>query len=70
MADDLVERLTRDPQFWPKSSIWAVSSDAAAEIVTLRQLGDALAKAYRTLGGLDVAHDTALQMWEAARRGK
>jgi len=31
--------------------------------------GDRLAVAFRTLGGLDVAHDAALRAWEEARRG-
>jgi len=35
----------------------------------LRAAGDGLAVAYRTLGGLDAAYDTAIQKWEEARRG-
>ena len=35
----------------------------------LRAAGDGLAVAFRTLGGLDVAHDAALRAWEKARRG-
>ena len=42
---------------------------AADEIERLRAAGDALAVAFRTLGGLDVAHDAALRAWEEARRG-
>jgi hypothetical protein len=42
---------------------------AAAEIERLRAAGDALAVAFRILGGLDVAHDAALRAWEEARRG-
>ncbi len=40
-----------------------------AKLARLRTAGDALAAAYRTLGGLDVAHDSALRVWEEARRG-
>ena len=35
----------------------------------LRAAGDGLAVAYRTLGGLDAAYDTAIREWEEARRG-
>jgi len=38
-----------------------------AEIERLRAAGDALAVAYRTLGGLDVAYDAALVEWEARK---
>jgi hypothetical protein len=52
---------------------YACRMDALAEvrlmeITRLRAAGDALAVAYRTLGGLDVAHDAALLAWEEARR--
>lgn len=43
---------------------------AVNEIEQLRQLGDTLAVAYRTLGGLDAAYDSALRSWEEARNGK
>lgn len=38
------------------------------EVERLRAAGDALAVAYRKLGGLDVAFDAALTAWEALRR--
>lgn len=38
-------------------------------LLKLFAAGDALATSYRTLGGLDVAHDTPLRAWEEARRG-
>lgn len=40
-----------------------------AEVERLRAAGDALAAAYRTLGGLEVAHNTPLRAWQEARRG-
>ena len=42
--------------------------EAAEEIERLRAAGDALAVAYRKLGGLDAAFDAALAAWQEARR--
>jgi uncharacterized small protein (DUF1192 family) len=46
----------------------ALAEERLMEITRLRAAGDALAVAYRTLGGLDVAHDAALLAWGEARR--
>ena len=39
-------------------------NDAVAKILQLKVAGNALAAAYRTMGGLDVSHDDALRQWE------
>ncbi len=41
-----------------------------AEVERLRAAGDALAVAYRKLGGLDVMFDAAIAGWEEARRDR
>lgn len=41
---------------------------AADEIERLRAAGDALATAFRVLGGLDHAYDKALRRWERVRQ--
>ena len=66
-AADEVERLRAEVE---RKHDYACRMDALAEerlmeITRLRAAGDALAVAYRTLGGLDVAHDAALVNWEA-----
>jgi hypothetical protein len=69
-AADEIERLRAEVE---RKHDYACRMDALAEarlmeITRLRAAGDALAVAYRTLGGLDVAHDAALLAWEEARR--
>ena len=39
-------------------------NDAVAKILQLKVAGNALAAAYRAMGGLDVSHDDALRQWE------
>jgi len=68
-AADEIERLRAEVE---RKHDYACRMDALAEarlmeITRLRAAGDALAVAYRTLGGLDVAHDAALVAWEARR---
>ncbi len=75
-SDDIVIRL----QDWqdhndgvtltsPSYALSLTLEEAAAEIKRLRAAGDAIAVAYRTLGGLDAAHDAPLREWEETRRG-
>jgi len=45
----------------------AVADEQYDEIMRLRMAGDALAVAYRKLGGLDVAFDREIAAWEQAR---
>lgn len=68
MTDDLVAQLLNIGDEL-SSDYYPTIYDAAAEIERLRAAGDALAVAYRTLGGLEVAHDHALRAWGEARRG-
>jgi hypothetical protein len=74
VADDIIDQLSwfvTNEIRMPAGLIVTVISHIEAqqaEIKRLRTAGDALAVAYRTLGGLDVAHDSALRAWEEARR--
>ena len=62
-AADEIERLRAHNIALSETSV----GELFDEIERLRAAGDALAVAYRTLGGLDVAHDAALVNWEARR---
>lgn len=68
MADDIVIDLRKAIASTDYSDgLCDIFGDAADEVERLRAAGDALAVAYRTLGGLDVAHDAPLCAWEARR---
>ena len=68
-SSDIVTRLRHIHMELTVDDYDDVITAAADEIERLHDAGDALAVAFRTLGGLDVAHDAALRAWEEARRG-
>lgn len=83
MSDDIVTRLRNTARMcdhdWNLGNDWYPAPteciscvrqrEAADEIERLRTMGDDLAKAYRYLGGLEVAYDLPLRAWEDTSRG-
>ena len=74
LMDEAADEITRLRAEVARKADYAERMDALAEerLINsnrLRAAGDGLAVAYRTLGGLDAAYDTAIREWEEARRG-